>query len=54
MARVNSAEALGAEAGAAVIERLESLSRAVPPGRPTASTGVFTPGNGSSTRTVAC
>jgi hypothetical protein len=39
MAGVNSAEALGAEAGAAVIERLASLSRAVPPGRPTAVDG---------------
>jgi hypothetical protein len=39
MARVNSAEALGAEAGAAVIARLAALSRAVPPGRPTAVDG---------------
>jgi hypothetical protein len=39
MARVNSAEALGAEAGAAVIARLESLSRTVRKGRPIAVDG---------------
>jgi hypothetical protein len=39
MAGVNSTEALGAEAGAAVVERLESLSRTVPSGRPTAIDG---------------
>jgi hypothetical protein len=53
MARINAAEALSAETGAAVEERLARLSRSVPVGRPVAVDGrlhawewVMTPGGG--------